>query len=698
MFRSFIESHFMRARKTCLLGLSFFVALQLLLSCMPRARAQEVFNPATDVFFEYGAESGILRPPFDHAGSMGSGDHSGSYAAVVGNVARSRARSVMLYQKPPPKSDAQRRVEMRKYDTKQEYYMSWWALFPDTFPSGEWKAIASQTLRYGVPGDTWKYKNSWGFTLTGGPPRKIRIRVDNIYRSQHDEWDTGFVLNSTYLNTWIHFELYTKMGANFAGVHKAWINGILVKELTGVTNDPRSDLSRWDSEQCYFVYHDEFFMSIKLYNDRDEPECWYYFDDVVLSHTYVPSSYHVGSHSLGFESWEDGFESGNFSAWDGTQVRDPERAWANVTSTYSYEGSYSANFTTDGSLDSYARAMHIVQDSPWVFIRSYVRFEDLPDTNGSIIWFHRIASESGRWVSTAGVEKINGSYNWITRAADGTTNRTQDVINPDTWYCVEYHFNATTNGNATLWVNNVKKCEMTGDFSGYTIARVYPYIYISGEAGQASPKTVYHDDFRVDDERMSKGASTVFRTSLYTSELGEQALLENVKINGTRLTNALGCYEWENLAYNTVHTFVIEKPASYYAAWVLNVEGSYDWNGTHYILRHNVTKTQTGPIEIYFSSNEEAYIKSSTHKLASVSSYSSSQNPHSFMSLNISADIGDSSRIEIYTADEGHPRPFKIEGATDWSYDSKNEILTVWMLHTGEEEAEIEWRGAAMGQ
>ena len=256
--------------------------------------------PHIGIFFEYGAESEVLQPPLAHAGPNGEGDHSGSNVTIVNTVARSGTKSIMIYEKPPPHSDAQRRVECRTYDTKTEYYMSWHTYFPSNkFTAGvdytSWKALSGQTLRYYPSGQSrWTYKNSWGFTLLSSG--KISIRVDYTWNNGYDEWYTGYTLNSTYLDTWIHFELYTKIANGTAGIHKAWINGNLVKEVTGIATDPRDDLSRWNSESCDWTYGyaGEPFWKIQIYNSQGQPECWYYWDDVVLSDTYVPSSYHVG--------------------------------------------------------------------------------------------------------------------------------------------------------------------------------------------------------------------------------------------------------------------------------------------------------------------------------------------------------------------------------------------------------------------
>ena len=706
----------MRARGMCLVGLLFLAAFQLLSLHTPPARA---FDPATGILWETGAESGTIgdrpKPPFDFAGPMGDGSRTGSYVVVTDEQVRTGAKAMKLYQVPPTKSDAQRRVTMRQWTyTKNELYASWWVCFPNNMEyaggSGQWTNIGGLSMRYGPSDWEHKYVSGVGIYAGAGSPRNLYAKSGEVYNGPAHYYKSHFYLDSAHLNKWLQFQIYVKLGKNSDGIHRAWIGDgtttQLVLEETGITNDPRG-YSRWNSGDLEFAYPHSQYLNVELYQERNSPERWYYVDDVVLSDTKVPESYGVGYQSLKFVSWEDGFESGDFSAWNGTQYANGGYK-PTVTSTYAYRGSYSANLTIDGTINSYSRPMHEFTDVSEVYMRSYVRFEDLPDTNDSVLWFHRMAQSDGTFIAAAGVHKVNANYYWMIYHSDLVMNETQATINADTWYGVEFYFDATTNSHATLWVYDgieTRMCEMSGDFSSYgSIGIVYPYIYAGGWNGsQQTSKTLFHDDFAVDDKRIGFGAPTTFQTSTFIltgveDEPVRFSTLEGVRINGTRSTNASGCYEWANLAYNKVYTFVIEKPAGYYPAWVLNVEGSYSWNGTHYILRHNVTEKQSGPIEICFSPTEEVYIKSSTHKLTSVFYNDSSKNPHTFMRFNITADIGVTSRLEIYTADEGHPRPYKIEGATDWSYDSESKILTVWILHTGEEDAEIEWRGAAMGQ
>jgi len=155
-------------------------------------------------------------------------------------------------------------------------------------------------------------------------------------------------------------------------------------------------------------------------------------------------------------------------------------------------------YTTSGGapVGSYSRAMHIVQPVSAIFMRSYVTFEDLPDSDGTI-WVLRMATEGGTWIASTGINRTGANYYWSVAETSGTRNYTQDTINADETYEIEIYFNATTNGNATVWINNTIMCEMTGDFSGAgTIQRVYPYIFIAYGA-QTTRKSVYQDLFAV---------------------------------------------------------------------------------------------------------------------------------------------------------------------------------------------------------
>lgn len=240
-----------------------------------------------------------------------------------------------------------------------------------------------------------------------------------------------------------------------------------------------------------------------------------------------------------------------------------------------------------------------------VFVRTYLRLEDLPDTNHSSLRFLECRTGTGTLIAAAMVYRLDSTYYWAVMAGadDPITggNYTSATINADTWYGVELYVNATTNGNITLWVDDTLKCEEIGDHSSYgMVGRVQLTAFINGE--QISAKTVYQDSIVIDDERIYSGVQGLF----FTVSVGELPL-EGVRINGS-LTNENGYYEWTNLTYGQLYTFVVERAGYYYPSWILNAEEGFTWNGTHFIISHNYTESGEA-LKIYFSISPEAYVK-----------------------------------------------------------------------------------------
>ena len=656
----------------------------------------------TNIVFETGMETGVLKPPWDRTEGEGTMQVSQTHV-------RSGSYSLYMYQKAPPKSEKERRSHMKEFGSSlqmNEGYFSWWIYYDSQFAEdnpdwgpvlGGWQLWWGPTAtgptymwwnggRFGIERTNKKFKFSYGWGKMGGVPD-----FDADAKATGHNWYLNYY-STDYIGQWIHLQVYFKLGQASDGIVRAWFNNVLVAEKTGITTDPRG-YSSWtnnpvDGGGCTWrgeCENDGFpNLTVELYQGTNSYENWLWVDDVVASITKVSESYYVGYQSPEFESWEDGFESGDFSAWNSTDYANGGVA-PSITSTYKNVGVYSANFTTDGSANSYSRAMYLVQNITEIYQRSYVRFEDLPDTNHTRIAVMRLATTGGTYISAVSVYKLEANYYWaihITGDPDlPSTNYTLKTINADTWYCLEFYFNATANGNATLWVDNQLTCEATGDYSSLgLISRVYPYIYVVG--AQSSPKTVYHDNFRVDDTRIGSGTPEIFQTSIFFSTEGEQSPLSGVKINGTE-TDASGYYEWTNLTYNTIYTFVVEKPTGYYPLWVLNVEGSFYWNGTYYILSHNVTEQYEGYLEIYFSSQaNEPYINATDTKLtsASLTDYL----------LDFTAYNGSgTSTTDIYTSGNGNAT--YVYNSQSWSYDGGTDIVQVVASHSSSVSVQVSW-------
>lgn len=172
---------------------------------------------------------------------------------------------------------------------------------------------------------------------------------------------------------------------------------------------------------------------------------------------------------------------------------------------------------------------------------------------------------------------------------------------------------------------------------------------------------------------VSWGTSAVF--SVYF-DLG----IQGVKINGSYTTNEQGYYEWTNLTKNQIYVFEVEKPSSYYPGWCLNVTESFSWNGTHYILSHNLTSVQTY-VDIYFPSVNEPYISEATGKLLSVSSsYTRTRNV-------IFTTSGEAT-VTIYTEERFTPDYYAVTGYTDWFWNGLTNEFEV----TADGTVTVAWR------
>jgi len=415
-----------------------------------------------------------------------------------------------------------------------------------------------------------------------------------------------------------------------------------------------------------------------LYDDVDSKDKRILIDDIVWSTEKVPSSYGVGGTNPSFEPFDDGWESGDFSMWNDTDYYAGGVA-PSVTSAEQYSGVYSANFTVDGASGSTSRADLLVQNRTDVFMKSEVWYSELPDTNNTRVMCIRADTPDGTYIASAGIYRIDANYYWCIRHTSGGVppqNYTLATINPQTWYTIEFYVNVTVNGNFTLWVEDVLICQTLGDYSSLSpFGMVLAYANVYG--AQSDEKTVLHDDFRTNDEYMGSGFIIPFKGSLHflTGVEDEPEVfdpLQYITINGTGVTDESGYYEWINLTYNTEYLFVIGNVTGYYPAWCLNVEGSYYWNGSNYLLYHTITEDQTGYIQPVFFSTSQPYINYTTAKTISTSLTSTV--------LSVACE-GSTTTTEIYTGYGSNRFLFVTDLSYDFggndAYDSVTEMLTI---------------------
>jgi len=166
---------------------------------------------------------------------------------------------------------------------------------------------------------------------------------------------------------------------------------------------------------------------------------------------------------------EDDFESGDFSAWNGTFATAGNNT-ASVASVDPYEGYYHGYFQTDSVVSgvSYAYCYEVVSPAiSEVYARGYFKIVDglpLDDDNDR---FGLISFEVGEWLQcsfrvlrSGGVDR----FNIIGYNGSSSVTKSSDAVYPaeGKWYCFEFFIKVhPTRGEYRVWINGVERITMT---------------------------------------------------------------------------------------------------------------------------------------------------------------------------------------------------------------------------------------------
>jgi len=364
---------------------------------------------------------------------------------------------------------------------------------------------------------------------------------------------------------------------------------------------------------------------------------------------------------IGWYGWSNGFEEGNFSAWNSTSNWNGELT---VVTSPVHQETYSANLTLTSTITgSYARVHKLYAEDVYEFYaRVWVRFASLPDVAGSYFDLLGFKNEQdiggGNWFGVFGVTNDSGTVKWRWYIIDGSTQtNATPTVSVDTWYSIEVYVNATANGVGSLWVNNNLVLTQTGDFSENTpIRQVFPCLGVVN-GNQSTVKTVYFDDFRIDDERIYSEIPIIIQT---VSENDTLSAIEGVLINGTAETDAMGFYTWANLTLNQEYTFIVEAPTSSRPRWVVGAD-SFSWNGSHYTFTYNITESAHDIlVRFYFGAESDVHLISATGRLTGVVPTYSSQ------FRNITIYMSETSTVLIDTQVRYTPSYYDVVFADEW--------------------------------
>jgi hypothetical protein len=201
----------------------------------------------------------------------------------------------------------------------------------------------------------------------------------------------------------------------------------------------------------------------------------------------------------GVPMFESGFETGNFSEWDGTSVTGGETA--SVVQTLPHDRMYHARFTTDGTA-SIARAYCYknIAGASELYALAYVRFDGAlpPLSSWNALWLIQFRDASGSVIASYGVKADALGTKWALMYG-GQTAYASSGPQADTWYTVEAYFNKAASGETlAIYVNGEKVASLAINTSGANnVAQVRVGIAYN-DPGYAF--NIYIDTVTIDDQ------------------------------------------------------------------------------------------------------------------------------------------------------------------------------------------------------
>ncbi|MDQ1280366.1 MAG: hypothetical protein QG670_1629, partial [Thermoproteota archaeon] len=165
--------------------------------------------------------------------------------------------------------------------------------------------------------------------------------------------------------------------------------------------------------------------------------------------------------------FEDGYESGSLSAWNGSSITSGETV--SVSTSVVQNGVYSGRFSSNGG-GGYekAYASKTVSASSELYARSYfyVSQSGIVDVNDR--FFFLIFSSGSNNLAYAGIRQTSSGIRWCLTTRSGTGyvdiySSSSSAPTTGRWYNVELYWQKdSTNGLVEMWVDGTRVCVSTG--------------------------------------------------------------------------------------------------------------------------------------------------------------------------------------------------------------------------------------------
>ncbi len=182
----------------------------------------------------------------------------------------------------------------------------------------------------------------------------------------------------------------------------------------------------------------------------------------------------------------DGFESGSFSAWNGTVTTTGGTAIASTSNVYN--GTYSGNFSiSSGTGARRAYAYVNLNNLTKLYTRAYVYIpSNLLLSSGQSLWLVQFADAGNSVIASFGIRADASGLRWAVQYGNWPYSIGSSLPTAGSWYMVEANFTHATSGKTIiLKVNGTEVASLNQDTStanNVWLARFGIAYYVGGAA------------------------------------------------------------------------------------------------------------------------------------------------------------------------------------------------------------------------